>query len=435
MDAEAKLLLERVRSGGLSQDKLELAAYLGHGPELVALGTTEAPIDLGDWTERFRSWLDGASTEEQRADWKAASVRATIALARYAIELSGEVPQELSLAVDAAEDWVVDPSPESFQNAEDAVDVSIARSFEIPTREGEGVSAVGRACNIAGGAHRGSEEKVPYQVSFSIKAVAFLQPEADFKSVVSAELLPWALGTGDPVRDRVEARARAEPHDPEAHEAAAAIAAALRERMREGTLTSEQVKLAAQLGHAGARLLRPKVRPYEWPDPRFTRGWISQAAEVSKIETVPTRLAVEFAERVVSVCEQSKLRGRGRTKLEKARRAIEAARDWLECPCEEHGEAAQAAARDATRRPRMAGQIKAERRRYRAQQGLPPLPPRQPTAADYCVRAAASAARSVVRGNSAVGDAAHSAVAAVADPSAEQEWQRLRLVAYVLGEV
>lgn len=43
VDAEAKLLLERVRAGDLFEERLKLAAYLGHEAAVVALDSPGPP--------------------------------------------------------------------------------------------------------------------------------------------------------------------------------------------------------------------------------------------------------------------------------------------------------------------------------------------------------------------------------------------------------
>ena len=54
-EAEAKLLLERVRSGELTEERLRLAAYCGHGAA-KAVVEIEVPKGLVDWAIGFDRW-------------------------------------------------------------------------------------------------------------------------------------------------------------------------------------------------------------------------------------------------------------------------------------------------------------------------------------------------------------------------------------------
>jgi hypothetical protein len=161
-------------------------------------------------------------------------------------------------------------------------------------------------------------------------------------------------------------------------------------------LTQEHVELAASLGHATALELFPDVGLVDWT--KEGRAQTSAAADLLG-ETLPARVAADWAERVLPILE-------ARTPHdERPREAIEAARSWANCPCPEHRNAAEAA-NDAANASASAGPY-----------------------AEHAAAAAAAAAYADHAVNYAYN------AAKFARSGAEWEWQRLRLAAYVLGEV
>jgi hypothetical protein len=207
---------------------------------------------------------------------------------------------------------------------------------------------------------------------------------------------------------------RATSGDPEA------AAAALRERVRCGELTNDHVELAAYLGHKGARALCPEKEEVEWISIKDQRQAVMEAARrVGK--TLPARVAADWA-------------GRWLPKWEavypddpRPRAAISAARAWADCPCEDHRaqcaramDAAQAAANQAGIDEMNAAGAEEEAISL---------------AGDAAIVAtnAARAGCATTRGTQAT--AARDALFFPEDDQEEGEWQRLRLAAYVLGEI
>ena len=178
-------------------------------------------------------------------------------------------------------------------------------------------------------------------------------------------------------------------------------AAHLNARVRAGELTAEHVTLAASLGHAAARELDP-VPLVDWANWDARRGAISAARDLLD-ETLPARVAADWADRVLPLWEAK------HPDDDRPRKAIEAARAWAECPCDEHTKAAAAA---------YAAAYAAACAAYAAH------------GAAYAAHAAACAAYAARARATAARDAATAARDAA---DAEQEWQRLRLAAYVLG--
>lgn len=192
----------------------------------------------------------------------------------------------------------------------------------------------------------------------------------------------------------------------------------LRSKLETGELTEAHVELAASLGHAAALMLFPNVDQYDWAGEHHREAAVEAACDLLG-DTLPARVAADWAERALPVWE-AHFPGDMT-----ARDAIAAARAWAICPCERHRQtvgAAATAADDAWG----GGGVGS-------------------TAAAYALSAAGDAADAAVyaaasnspRALKAAVEGAGAAVAAVGTPAhaTEREWQRRRLLAYVLGAV
>lgn len=164
VEAEAKLLLERVRSGDLTEERLKLAAYLGHEPAAVAVGIAASPFPP---TQDIRRWLAAAPHLGELGLWRAALATIEATEGACGVRVSDGGPTILALTTDA-EQWVLELTRE-----------------RPPSCQGH----VGTAHAIVG-------DGIP------------LLGSSVLAERIRTELLPWALGLGDPVRDRVEARKR-----------------------------------------------------------------------------------------------------------------------------------------------------------------------------------------------------------------------------------
>lgn len=204
-------------------------------------------------------------------------------------------------------------------------------------------------------------------------------------------------------------------------------AAVLRHRLRVGELTQEHVELAASLGHAAALEVCPDVELVDWAideeetlDALRTEP-IRRAGSLLADRTLAVRVAADWAERVLPVFE------RGRPQDSRSRIAIQAARAWVADPLDEE---------------RYTTAIDAGNAAFEANNREPYEPD-----ADSAARAAGSAgacahhpdapddiANALFNASQASSAAADAALAS-GQPDAEREWQRLRLAAYVLGEV
>ena len=196
--------------------------------------------------------------------------------------------------------------------------------------------------------------------------------------------------------------------------------ALLAARLRAGEVTQAHVALAASLGHSAALALMPEVERVDWDDSGARKTAISDATSLVG-ETLPARVAADFAERLLSKWEEQNPRDT------RPRDAIAAARAWAECPCDAHRAEAHVAATAA----KAASETPHDPRILIVSFSM----------ADFLRISVASAAGSAAfaAGRATpVADAEHAAssIHHIAEgQEAEQEWQRLRLAGYALGEI
>jgi hypothetical protein len=202
LQAQGRLLLERVRAGDLDPDGLRLAAYLGDPGAREALGADApaAPPDLGDWAVGIAPSGAGA-----RDPWtREALARVAAAAARAALPAWEEQHPNDRLprrTVEAIEEWILCPCED---HAEAALHCSrstreeegtgwLERILEaLPPREA--LLAVQRAARIPL-----SPAAMPSVVMCAARATS----EETIRAAIREALLPWALGLGDPLRARV----------------------------------------------------------------------------------------------------------------------------------------------------------------------------------------------------------------------------------------
>ena len=189
----------------------------------------------------------------------------------------------------------------------------------------------------------------------------------------------------------------------------------LRERLRAGELTQAHVELAASLGHEATREVCPDVELRDWSLPEWKHGTAAEASRLLSKQLL-VRVAADWAERVLPVWEDEYPDEPAPSK------AIAAARAWADCPCSKHQYRAKFAAEDVEEEAVSAGQDT------------------RASHAAWAAYSAAMVAEATPSGPGAnpdtwlSGSGSH-ALEAAENPEAECEWQRLRLAAYVLGEV
>ena len=216
VEDEAAWLLGRVRAGELERSRLELAALCGHRGASIAGGSP------GVLTGGFATWVTRLGEHGQMVCLRAAIGVGSKALPswRAALDQDQRGPESWPrVSLEAIEDWVISPSTKRERRSR-----AHARSWEKrllmavnkqasgevtprwpppdPAVWGLGV-AVSSAARVLYG-H--SVVEVVWDV---VTGSEWRDPplsECSCRDSVSSELVPWALGYRDPVRDRVEAR-------------------------------------------------------------------------------------------------------------------------------------------------------------------------------------------------------------------------------------
>lgn len=216
---EGAYLAGRVRAGDLSAWRLELARACGH----PALGGPEDP-PLG-----FEGWLEALPFAGKRGGLRREWVRVPIAAAR-ALEPAARalgVDPLLADALAAAEAAAVGRPP-----GDGALDALLERVLDLnDERHPDGWEATPPDVALVGLADvavrfvrsgRGSAGVVAFWAGHALEpsgvwsvepgveeAIEAAVPRAGgrlwrLREAIAAELIPWALGRGDPVRERVE---------------------------------------------------------------------------------------------------------------------------------------------------------------------------------------------------------------------------------------
>jgi len=215
-----------------------------------------------------------------------------------------------------------------------------------------------------------------------------------------------------------------------------ATAALWRAEERAGLRDPARTRLAARLGDPAARLLYPEEAEVDWGVWQHRRDAIAAAA-VLLGPTLPAAVAADWAGRVLPAWEAA------HPGDERPRLAIEAARAWVACPCDEH-RAAACAARDAAAAARDAAAAAAaasDAAAAAAAASHAAAAAAASHAAYYAASAAYDAAAAAYAASAAYCAASYAAYAAntaTADAasdaasSAEREWQRRRLAAYLI---
>jgi hypothetical protein len=187
---EAAWIAERLRSGDLTHDSLELAAYLGSEPALAvlpagALGDQAPKRGVRTFVKNLRPW------------GRSVCLRAAIAATRLLVTERDDRRRSARVKhLHLAEQYAVDPSPE------------LIRELQSLNWRGDAGTAKWRAarlCSVI--ALQGPEGYFQWRAKEAVAEVADeLRSVSKVRASIVAELLPWCLGYFDPVAARVAAR-------------------------------------------------------------------------------------------------------------------------------------------------------------------------------------------------------------------------------------
>lgn len=208
---EAAFLVERVRAGVLSELHLGLAAHLGHEAARQAYVVAD-PLDVltalvsgavggftdiaNDEPDTWRAWGLGDPTEWPYGS--AAAQRGAIAILRSEFDASARSYPVgwvalFEAGVDLVERRLIGVSTDS-ERAQDLSEQFTTRPVGVDVED-----------PVQGGlVWLLAPEPGLYEIA---EAVGHMLVDADrARAALASELVPWALGTSDPVRERVEAR-------------------------------------------------------------------------------------------------------------------------------------------------------------------------------------------------------------------------------------
>lgn len=104
LEAAARALAERVRTGDLAESRLRMAAYLSHAPALSATESSPPPTDLPTWCQGLVGW-------EREALVRVAIAAARVVVPVYQAQQPGD--PRVEQLTRAAEDRLLDPSPDT----------------------------------------------------------------------------------------------------------------------------------------------------------------------------------------------------------------------------------------------------------------------------------------------------------------------------------
>jgi hypothetical protein len=196
---KVRLLRERLRTGTLASERLELAAYLGEPSACEVLGdaTPVASSDLEGWVLGLEDY------------GREALIRATFAAVRFLHPLwQARYPSDrrLALALDAAEAWADDPSPSQAQRASAAarqaelaaIDAGKAVQAGSAELADEAAAAVAEAVAVVTEVVAGEPASYTRYAAVAAEAVSAWGDEVtgDVREAICAAVAPWALKRG-----------------------------------------------------------------------------------------------------------------------------------------------------------------------------------------------------------------------------------------------
>lgn len=207
LQAQALLLLERVRVGDLAEERLRLAAYLGDEAARLARSAigTAACVDVADLEAYGREVVERACVATVRLlvpYWRGAfpqDLRIPSAVERAEHLILGVVRREKAASIEglgSAEHDAARVLPDGLRSGQALAAVAVDYAFAGVLFGNMGVRVV------AGHAHRALRLWL---------AVSEDEAGRRIHDAIAAEVVPWALGVRDPLRERLGLGAAAAP--------------------------------------------------------------------------------------------------------------------------------------------------------------------------------------------------------------------------------
>lgn len=232
-DDEATFLRESVRSGRLDERRLLLAAYLGNAEAIRCTGES-APGEVFELGQML--YLLCAKNEPARE----CGVRALVATARFQLELpergtSIDTLEAIQRLLHRLEEWCVAPSHATRRRIGRSLHAMNSSRFHGfirragPTPRDYAARAARSAASIVSTtipdevpriAANGIREGSGCTLRFPVPDGTLRGPDwvggysgaraehPELRAAIVAEVMPWALGYADPMRDRIQARRR-----------------------------------------------------------------------------------------------------------------------------------------------------------------------------------------------------------------------------------
>lgn len=197
-EAELRLLLERRRAGGLTEESLAVAAACGHEAAGALLGSSSPP-------PRVTCKGLGPHGPEVVARAALACGRALLPIWAQAFPDDHRLVQALAVA----EGWLLYPGDDRRRALPDGIgeaEHDAARSQAAGYDSAPASCAVAIDYATAGVIHGklGTEVVDGCAVrAWTASGLTRQAAEGQLASAIAAELIPWALGQRDPVRERV----------------------------------------------------------------------------------------------------------------------------------------------------------------------------------------------------------------------------------------
>lgn len=221
VEDETAWLVARLRAGDLQRDRLDFACWVG-APAAAAARRAAG----GEPTDRLRHLL-----RRPRSRRAARSLAAVGSLGRWPREplvrlalvagrqrIGGRSPEawddrfgRVGRAFAVVEAWAVDPTRVAREELEAAEDAADRAAWGDHPETGEPVddpaeTPVARVAEFACMCATAPEARVPHLLHTALVVAEVWEAWDAFCQAAARELVPWALGYADPLRERIEAR-------------------------------------------------------------------------------------------------------------------------------------------------------------------------------------------------------------------------------------